>query len=175
MIHGNGADRSQQRIWHNNTNRPHWGWSHSWEHVKQKKHWIASHSIRRNASRGNRRYNQSRRNESDANVIHHSDTQLGSSHLNTTGHKDTTEALDMSQYWQKEETKQDTYFDTIDHKYTTGTWESNLGAIVWKTYSKTDRSRQINPYAITSIRKWDPTFTETTHPTPKPTIKTEKT
>jgi hypothetical protein len=73
MIHGDSTDRSQQWIWYNNMTRQHWGWSHSWEHIKKDKHWIATHSLRRNTSRGIRRHN----------------------HMNIDGHTDTTDPHDI--------------------------------------------------------------------------------
>ncbi len=67
------------------SSRPHWGWSHNWEHVKKDKHWIASHSIQRNTSRSIRRYNQ-RIKEQEHIVKLQSELQKGKTYLDTHGY-----------------------------------------------------------------------------------------
>jgi hypothetical protein len=117
MIHGNGTN--QQWIWYNKDTRPHWGWTHHWEHLKKDKHWISSQSLKRNYTRGTRRHNQNMLPHELMETYCHASNCISTHNLNT---------------------------NIIEHKYANSHGYTDQTAITWKTYANTDKLLQTNPY-----------------------------
>jgi hypothetical protein len=134
MIHGNGT--KQQWIWYNKDTRPHWGWTHHWEHIKKDKHWISTQSLRRNHTRGTRRHNQ---NTSPLDLM---ETYCQASNCISIHNLKT---------------------NVIEHKYANSQGYTDQTAITWKTYANTDELLQTNPYTTAYNENRNPSQKDSTY------------